>query len=123
MKVCIIDDDSLVVRHLAEMLRELGHDVVTADNVSSGLECVKAQVSDAAVVDILMPERDGLNFIMDIRKIRPDIRIVAITGGGRIGAGPLLKMASGLGADAALVKPFSSTDLALALGSERAATP
>lgn len=116
MKICVIDDDPLMLIHLTEMLHELGHEVVAAGDVDTGLRSVETQASDAAVVDILMPERDGLNFIMDIRRVRPDIRIVAITGGGLVGAGPLLKMASGLGADAALVKPFSASELAVALG-------
>lgn len=118
MKICVIDDDPLMLIHLGEMLRDLGHHVVTAGSVDTGLQNVETQGSDAAVVDILMPERDGLNFIMDIRKARPDIRIVAITGGGLMGAGPLLKMAAGLGADAVLVKPFSATELADALNAD-----
>ncbi len=116
MKVCVIDDDPLMLSHIEAMLTDLGHDVVTAHNVDTGLRCAEMQPSDVAVVDILMPERDGLNFIMEIRSRRPDIRIVAISGGGRLGAGALLKMASGLGAEATLVKPFSATDLSMALG-------
>lgn len=115
MKICVIDDDPLIVSHLEQMLTALGHDVVTASDVDTGLRRVETQASDVAIVDVLMPERDGLTFIMEIRRTRPDLRIVAITGGGRLGAGSLLKMASGLGADAALVKPFSSSDLELAL--------
>lgn len=88
---------------------------MTAASVETALEQMKARHCDAAVVDILMPDRDGLNFILEVRKIRPDLRIVAVSGGGRIGALPLLKMAAGLGADATLVKPFSATDLGLAL--------
>lgn len=116
MKVCVIDDDPLMLEHLAEMVTGLGFEVVTAADVDTGLRLVESQGSDVAVVDILMPDRDGLTFIMDIRRVRPDLRIVAISGGGRLGAGSLLSMAGGLGADATLVKPFSTTDLAIALG-------
>lgn len=116
MKVCVIDDDPLMLEHLAEMVTGLGFEVVTAPDVDTGLRLVESQGSDVAVVDILMPDRDGLTFIMDIRRVRPDLRIVAISGGGRLGAGSLLSMAGGLGADATLVKPFSATDLATALG-------
>lgn len=115
MKVCVIDDDPLMVSHLETMLTSLGHTVATAPDVNTGLSCMETQGSDAVVVDILMPERDGLTFIMEARKVRSDVRIVAITGGGRLGAGPVLKMASGLGADAALIKPFSSDELETAL--------
>lgn len=115
MRVCAIDDDPLMLRHLEEMLIGLGFEVVTAAGVDAGLEALRLQHCEAAVVDILMPDRDGLNFIMDIRKTRPELRIVAISGGGRIGAGPLLRMADGLGADATLIKPFSASDLETAI--------
>ena len=61
---------------------------------------------DAFVVDILMPERDGLNFIMGMKE-RDDTRVLAMTGGGRLGPGPLLRIAGGRGAHASLMKPFS----------------
>lgn len=115
MKVCVIDDDPLMLEHLAEMVTGLGHQVVTAADVDTGLRRVESQGSDVAIVDILMPERDGLTFIMEVRRTRPDLRIVAISGGGRLGAGSLLGMAGGLGADATLAKPFSATDLSRAL--------
>lgn len=116
MKVCAIDDDPLMLEHLSEMLTAMGFEVVTARDVDTGLALMRAQQSDAAVVDILMPDRDGLNFILEARRERPDLRIVAITGGGRLGAGPILRMADGLGADATLVKPFSAGELSAALG-------
>ncbi|WGM31845.1 response regulator [Brevundimonas sp. NIBR11] len=116
MKVCVIDDDPLMLEHLAEMVTGLGCQVVTASDVDTGLRLVESQGSDVAVVDILMPDRDGLTFIMEVRRSRPDLRIVAISGGGRLGAGSLLSMAGGLGANTTLVKPFSSSDLAQALG-------
>lgn len=121
MKVCVIDDDPLMLEHLAQMVAGLGFEVVTAGDVDTGLRLVQSQGSDVAVVDILMPDRDGLTFIMEVRRTRPDLRIVAISGGGRLGAGSLLSMAGGLGADATLVKPFSATDLATAIGEPAAA--
>jgi DNA-binding response OmpR family regulator len=121
MKVCVIDDDPLMLEHVAGMVTGLGFQVVTAADVDTGLRLVESQGSDAAIVDILMPDRDGLTFIMEVRQVRPDLRIVAISGGGRLGAGSLLSMAGGLGADATLVKPFSSTDLSTALSAPASA--
>ena len=115
LKVCVVDDDPLMLSHLEEMLTTAGHEVVTALDVDTGLTRAETQGSDVAVVDILMPERDGLTFIIEIRRRLPNLRIVAISGGGRLGAGSLLKMASGLGADATLVKPFSASELEIAL--------
>lgn len=115
MKVCVIEDDPLMLQHIEAMLVERGYQVVTADNVTEGLAQVREHRPDAVVVDILMPERDGLNFIMETRDLREGLRIVAITGGGRLGPGPLLRMAEGLGAHASLVKPFSASELEAAL--------
>ncbi len=116
MKVCVIDDDPLVLEHVAEMVTSLGFQVMTAADVDTGLKRIESQGSDAVVVDILMPERDGITLIMEVRQTHRHLRIVAISGGGRLGASALLSMAKGLGADACLAKPFSTGELAAALG-------
>lgn len=85
MTVCVIDDDPLMLDHIEAMLVERGYQVVTADNVSDGLDRVREQRPDAVVVDILMPERDGLTFIMGMQELRDDVRIIAMSGGGRLG--------------------------------------
>jgi DNA-binding NtrC family response regulator len=114
MRVCIVDDDPLLLESLAIAVTGMGHEPCRALNVTSALEII-AQGVDAAVVDILMPDRDGLDLIMAARASHPDLRIVAMSGGGRIGSNALLSMAKGLGADAMLPKPFSATDLEIAL--------
>jgi len=115
LKICIVDDDPLLLGHLAEAVSGLGHTTLPALKVDTALEIVAASSVDAVVVDILMPDRDGLDFIMAIRGVVPRIRIVAMSGGGRIGANAVLTMATGLGADAVLAKPFSITELEQAL--------
>lgn len=115
MQVCVIDDDPLMLKHLEAMLTGLRWQVVSSPDVNAALKQMTTYHCDAAVVDILMPDRDGLNFILEVRQTRPDLRIVAISGGGRLSAGSLLAMAKGLGADATLAKPFSSSELEFAL--------
>lgn len=115
MKVCLIEDDLIMKDHIEAVLRDLGCEVTAVADVNSGLAAIRQERPDAVVVDILMPDRDGLNLIMDIRPMLDDVRVVAITGGGRMGAGAVLQMAKGLGAHAGLVKPFSATDLKEAL--------
>ena len=115
MKVCVIDDDPLMLQHLEDMITGLGFEVISAPDVKTAFQLMTMQRCDAAVVDILMPDRDGLDFIMEARRDQPGLRIVAITGGGRLGASSLLRMADGLGADMTLVKPFSASELELAL--------
>lgn len=113
-KVCVIEDDPLMLQHVADMLTQLGCEVLLAGSVDQGLKLVRDHQPDAAVVDILMPDKDGLSFIMEVGR-DSNLRIVAISGGGRIGPGPILKMAQGLGAHASLVKPFSKDELWSAL--------
>jgi DNA-binding NtrC family response regulator len=115
MKVCVIEDDPLMLRHLEDMLTRMGYQVMTAETVDDGLRIVRDWTPDIVVVDILMPDRDGLNFIMETRDLRDHMRVVAITGGGRLGPGPILKMASGLGAHATLIKPITDDALKAAL--------
>lgn len=115
MKVCVIDDDPLMLQHLQDMVAGLGFEVVSAPDVKGAFALLVAQHCDAAVVDILMPDRDGIDFIMQARRDYPGLRIVAISGGGRLGADAVLGMAAGLGADRTLVKPFSASELQMAL--------
>jgi len=117
LKICIVDDDPLLLGHLVEVVNGLGHRAFPALKVDAALEIVARSPVDAVLVDILMPERDGLDMIMTIRGVVPRIRVVAMSGGGRIGAGAVLGMAKGLGADAVLVKPFSISELEDALKS------
>lgn len=115
MKVCVIEDDPLMLRHLEDMLKRMDYQVMTAGTVEEGLVIVRDWSPDAAGVDILMPDRDGLNFILETRDLRERMRVIAITGGGKLGPVPILKMASGLGAHATLVKPVREEALKAAL--------
>lgn len=91
---------------LSDMLKGLGHTVFGAGSADAGIELIRTERADVAVVDILMPDRDGLEAIGQLRKARPDLRIVAISGGGRVGPQVYLDLARQIGADAILVKPI-----------------
>ncbi|MET3780760.1 DNA-binding NtrC family response regulator [Brevundimonas sp. 1080] len=101
--------------HLEDILKRMDYQVMTAGSVDKGLEIVRTWEPDAVVIDILMPDRDGLDFILETRHLRDRMRVVAITGGGRLGPGPILEMASGLGARATLKKPITEDALKAAL--------
>ncbi|MBC6983458.1 response regulator [Caulobacter sp. 17J80-11] len=119
--VCIIEDDELVRARLADVLRATGHDVFEADSAERGIELIRTRKADVAVVDILMPDRDGLEAIGQLRRTRPDLRIVAISGGGRVGPQIYLDLARQIGADASLTKPISEADLEAAVTGDAAA--
>lgn len=109
--VCIIEDDELVRARLADILRGFGHDVREAATADEGVEIIREHKSEVAVVDILMPDRDGLEAIEQLRKTRPDLRIVAISAGGRVGPQVYLDLAKQIGADVSLVKPIDEAQL------------
>ncbi|HEV2083247.1 MAG TPA: response regulator [Brevundimonas sp.] len=113
-KVCVLEDDPIMLEHLVGTLSSLGYQPLPAGTVDEALALVRREKPVAAVTDILMPDKDGLNFIMELGADRP-ARLVAISGGGRLSSDAILQMAKGLGADATLVKPFTVEDLQQAL--------
>jgi DNA-binding response OmpR family regulator len=105
-KICLIEDDELVRERLALQLSELGYVVLQADDGEEGLKLIERESPEAAIIDILMPGKDGLETITAIRRLRPDIRIVAVSAGGRVGPRIYLDLAKQVGADATFVKPL-----------------
>jgi len=113
--VCVIEDDDLVRERLEDMLKANGHRVFSAGSADRGIELIRTEKADVAVVDILMPDRDGLEAIGQLRRTRPDLRIVAISGGGRVGPQVYLDLAKQIGADTSLTKPIAEDDLQAAV--------
>ncbi len=75
------------------------------------MKAFQAQQFDVVVTDVVMPEKEGIETIMEMRKLNQTLRIVAISGGGRIKNMDFLRLARGLGADATLPKPFRKEEL------------
>ena len=114
-EIIIVDDDSQMRELMRLALTKLGHTVTCAENGAIALEFIRKQLFDSVVTDILMPGRDGLELIGELRRHHPAIRIVAISGGGRASCGQYLDVAKSLGAHAVLAKPFSFSELTAAL--------
>lgn len=116
--VLLIDDDPLVRQTLRGMLEELGHSVVEADEGRSAMSLLKGNPVDVVITDILMPHSDGIEVIMEIRKSRKGVRVIAVSGGGgTLGATDILTMARKLGAHQVLQKPIQRDQLMLAIES------
>jgi CheY-like chemotaxis protein len=111
MKILVIDDDHLVRYTLSKILSSNGYEVVTASDGRRGMAVLRAEHPDGVITDIIMPEQEGIDTIIQIRRERPAIKIIAISGGGRIRNIDLLEMAQSLGADGVLAKPFESDEL------------
>jgi len=109
-KILLVDDDTLVRTSLAYALEDAGHDVVQSGNGDEGLAALKRETFDAVVLDILMPEREGIETIREIRKTWTTLPVLAISGGDKTGWSDFLRMASVLGANDTLAKPFTASE-------------
>jgi CheY-like chemotaxis protein len=109
--ILIVEDD----KELREMLKiSLVRRKFTVLEAGSGKEAIihfKPSITDLVVTDLIMPEEDGLKVIMKLRELKPSIKVIAISGGGKAGPGSYLNLAKALGADAVFSKPFSTNDL------------
>jgi YesN/AraC family two-component response regulator len=104
--ILLVEDEPLVSETLASAMKSKGHVVVTAGNGVEGLKRFAEQRFDLVVTDIIMPDKEGIEMILEMRRHKPDTRIIAISGGGRTGNVEFLKMAGSLGAMATLKKPI-----------------
>src|SRR5579871_4892283 len=88
-------------------LAEQGHSVEQAAEGRSALKLLNSLAPELIITDLLMPEKEGIETIIEIRKKNPKVKIIAISGGLRGGKIDLLELASKVGADRTLAKPFS----------------
>lgn len=115
MRVLVIEDEAALRQTIRRMLESAGHEVLEAENGRTGLEAFRKNSLDAVITDIIMPNKEGIETIRDIRALNPDIRIVAISGGGRTKNLDFLRIAGKLGANATLAKPFQRQQLLASL--------
>jgi two-component system cell cycle response regulator CpdR len=110
-KILIIDDDDQILSLLARSAELAGFTAVTAIDGREGQKLLEKQAFDLVITDLIMPEKEGMETITFIKKKFPAIKIIAISGGGRIGPETYLPAALELGADRAFAKPFSVDEL------------
>ena len=115
--ILVIDDDASVREVVSEMLRLEGHDVTIAENGRDALPLLARHHFDLVITDLIMPEKEGIETISEIRRTYKTIPIVAISGGGRLGPGDYLETARYIGANATLAKPFARQELLATIAS------
>lgn len=117
MKILIIDDDELIRMTCRNILKKEGYTVLEAENGNVGLSVFKAEKPNLVITDILMPDKEGLETISEIRAISPQAKIIAMSGGGSTQNLSFLKLAKTMGATRALKKPIKATELLAAVRS------
>ena len=114
-KVLIIDDEPYILLMLKKMLEKAGYEVDLASNGKEGMELFEKESTDLVITDIIMPDKEGLEIILEMKKKRPDLKIIAISGGGRISPESYLECAAHFGASRVFQKPFKQKELVSAV--------
>ena len=114
-RILIIDDEPHILLMLKKMLERAGYEIDIASDGNEGLNLFEKSPSDLVITDIIMPEKEGLETIRAMRRIQPDLKIIAMSGGGKISADNYLETAKIFGASKVLEKPFGKDDMVAAV--------
>ncbi len=109
--ILIIDDDHQVRAMLRQMLEREGYEVMEACDGAEGVRLYREQQADIIILDIIMPNKEGIETIADLKMEFPEVKIIAISGGGRIGPEAYLEVAEGFGALRIFTKPVEREKL------------
>lgn len=109
--ILAVDDEELCRFTVRAILESAGHQVDEAEDGACALSLIKKHQYEVIILDIVMPRKEGMETIIELKKDYPDQKIIAISGGGRTKNLDYLKIANSLGVDDCLAKPFTDTDL------------
>lgn len=113
--ILVVDDDKQIRAMLNQMLSRMGHEVVEAETGNQALDSYRARQTDLVIMDLIMPEKEGIETITEMRREFQDVKIIAMSGGGRVGPKSYLDLARKLGAQYTLSKPFNLQEIQDAL--------
>ena len=109
--ILIIDDDESIRSFLKERLMYEGFNVLTANNGKEGMNLFNNNQVDLVITDIIMPDKDGFETIIELKRICPDTKIIAMSGGGRGQPEYYLDTAKCFKAEYTFEKPFKTSEL------------
>ena len=110
-KILLIEDEEPMRIVLKNMLEKEGHDVLEANNGKVGMSLYRENGADLVITDILMPEKEGFETIRELKQENPNVKIIAISGGGAIGPEEYLSIAKRLGVHRTFEKPFNREEI------------
>ena len=110
-RILIIDDESQIRSMLKLMLERDGYEVAEAPDGMEGIRIHRQKPADLIITDLIMPNKDGIGMIIDLKKEFPDVRIIAMSGGGLNKPDGYLEGAKKLGAVCTLKKPIDREEM------------
>ena len=114
-RILLVDDEEIVRVLMREALESSGHEVTEAMNGNEGVAMQRAHPFDLIITDIVMPEKEGLEMIIELKKDFPVLKIIAVSGGGRVNNSNYLGFAKKFGAQKILTKPVTQEALLYAV--------
>ncbi len=115
-KILIVDDEPHMRLLVSAMLKSDKHELCVAENGQSAMDLLKDGGFDVMITDLVMPTKNGIDLIMEIKQALPQLKIIAMSGGGGInGRFDYLPIAKLIGAENILRKPFKREDLSSAV--------
>ena len=109
-KVLVVDDEDAVRSVICALLKADDREFIEAVNGEEAQKFLDAHAFDLVISDVIMPDCDGIELVMSIRRKQPDVPVIVISGGGRVNAGQYLSMAEKLGAARVFEKPFDTSE-------------
>ena len=122
LRILIIDDDELFRSMLRAILTKMNHKVRDASDCDEAVIMYEQEAAEILITDLVMPGKDGLQVIALFKSRFPKVKIIAMSGAGRLVQTNYLKRAAAEGADAVLEKPFTKEQLSAVLTQCTAAT-
>ena len=110
-KILVIDDDELIRMACRNLLTKAGYEIIEATNGNDGVALFAQEKPALVITDMLMPDKEGLETISEIKALNKDAKIIAISGGGNTKNMTFLGLARKLGAQATLDKPIKPVQL------------
>jgi YesN/AraC family two-component response regulator len=114
-QILIIDDEPQIRSMLKLMLERDGHEVAEAPDGIEGIKIYRQNPADLIITDLIMPNKDGIGLIIDLKKEFPNVKIIAMSGGGLNKPDGYLKGAKKLGAACTLTKPIDRDEMLRAI--------
>ncbi len=110
-RILVIDDDDQFRNMMLHTLKRAGYEIEVAYDGEDGMRKQQDQPFDLIITDIIMPNKEGIGLILDLKNDYPDLKIIAVSGGGSVLPNDYLEIAEKLGAHRTLSKPFERKEL------------
>lgn len=116
-RILVVDDDVEIQALLQETLGNVGYDVKVAQNGKAAMQCYQDSDIDLVIMDLFMPQKEGLRAIVALQMYDPDIKMIVMSGSGRLGKTDLLALMKDFDVPYAFKKPFRMLDMIRAVQS------